>query len=73
MKSAFLRYLGNHLPVDMFITRELGIIITVTNMRNLGLAKTLNTVVDSLEIYEYIDALEQNVPWVNTVNGHDVR
>lgn len=51
MKSAFLRYPGNHLPVDMYITRGLGIIITVASMRNPGLAKTLTTVVDILGIY----------------------
>ena len=71
MKSAFLRYPGNHLPVDMYFTRGLGIIITVTTMRNPGLAKTLTTVVDSLTIHT--DALEQNFPWANTVNVHAVR
>jgi hypothetical protein len=68
MKSAFLRYPGNHLPVDI---RGLGIIITVTTMRNPRLAKTSITVVDSPAIYT--DALEQNFPSVNTVNAHAVR
>jgi len=54
----------------MYITRGLGIIITATTMRNPGLAKTLITVVDSLGIHT--DALEQNVPWVTTVNAHAV-
>jgi hypothetical protein len=67
IKSAFLRYPCNHLPVDMYITRRLRIVITVKTMRNPGLAKTLTTVVDSLGIYT--DALKQNCPWVNPLNA----